>query len=158
MYWHCLGITTCYRRHQQYQIICIPRLTALLWDCSAPVHTLFLLCSHTPVHALFLLCSTPIHQYTLCSCFVPHPYTSTRSVLALFQTIHQYTLCSCFVPDHTPVHVLFLLCSRPYTSTHSVLALFQIHIPVPPNTSDVKLSHLKGRAKYKTSENSIVWK
>jgi AP-2 complex subunit mu-1 len=34
----------------------------------------------------------------------------------------------------------------------------EVHIPVPPNTSDVKLHFLKGRAKYKTSENSIIWK
>lgn len=34
----------------------------------------------------------------------------------------------------------------------------EVRIPVPPNTSGVKIITLKGKAKYKTGENAIVWK
>ena len=34
----------------------------------------------------------------------------------------------------------------------------EVRIPVPPNTSGVKIITLKGKAKYKSGENAIVWK
>ena len=34
----------------------------------------------------------------------------------------------------------------------------EVRIPTPPNTSGVKIITLKGRAKYKSGENAIVWK
>ena len=34
----------------------------------------------------------------------------------------------------------------------------QVRIPTPPNTCGVNLICLKGKAKYKASENAIVWK
>ena len=33
-----------------------------------------------------------------------------------------------------------------------------MHIPTPPNTSGVQLTCLKGKSKYKSSENAIVWR
>lgn len=34
----------------------------------------------------------------------------------------------------------------------------QVHIPTPLNTSGVQVICMKGKAKYKASENAIVWK
>lgn len=34
----------------------------------------------------------------------------------------------------------------------------EVRIPIPPNTSGVKIITLRGKAKYKTGENSIVWR
>ena len=34
----------------------------------------------------------------------------------------------------------------------------QVKIPTPSNTSGVQLICMKGKAKYKSSENAIVWK
>lgn len=34
----------------------------------------------------------------------------------------------------------------------------QVRIPTPLNTSGVQLICMKGKAKYKASENAIVWK
>ena len=36
--------------------------------------------------------------------------------------------------------------------------LYQVKIPTPPNTAGVKLIALKGRPRYKSGENAIVWK
>ena len=38
------------------------------------------------------------------------------------------------------------------------LVLLQVRIPTPLNTSGVQLICMKGKAKYKASENAIVWK
>lgn len=35
---------------------------------------------------------------------------------------------------------------------------FQVRIPTPLNTSGVQVICMKGKAKYKASENAIVWK
>ena len=35
--------------------------------------------------------------------------------------------------------------------------MFQTRIPTPLNTSGVQLICMKGKAKYKASENAIVW-
>lgn len=34
----------------------------------------------------------------------------------------------------------------------------EVRIPIPPNTSGVRIITLRGKAKYKTGENSIVWR
>ena len=34
----------------------------------------------------------------------------------------------------------------------------EVRIPIPPNTSGVKVVTLKGKAKYKTGENAVVWR
>ena len=34
----------------------------------------------------------------------------------------------------------------------------EVRIPIPPNTSGVRIVTLKGKAKHKTGENAIVWK
>lgn len=34
----------------------------------------------------------------------------------------------------------------------------EVHIPTPPNTSGVKVTTLRGKAKYKSGENAIVWR
>lgn len=34
----------------------------------------------------------------------------------------------------------------------------EVTIPTPANTSGVKISTVKGKAKYKAGENAIVWK
>jgi hypothetical protein len=36
--------------------------------------------------------------------------------------------------------------------------LLQVRIPTPLNTSGVQVICMKGKAKYKASENAIVWK
>jgi AP-2 complex subunit mu-1 len=40
----------------------------------------------------------------------------------------------------------------------NVVVPFQVKIPTPSNTSGVQLICMKGKAKYKPSENAIVWK
>ena len=37
-------------------------------------------------------------------------------------------------------------------------SFLQVKIPTPLNTSDVQVLCMKGKAKYKASENAIVWK
>ena len=39
-----------------------------------------------------------------------------------------------------------------------VFNVLQVKIPTPLNTSDVQVLCMKGKAKYKASENAIVWK
>ncbi len=34
----------------------------------------------------------------------------------------------------------------------------EVRIPVPPNTSGVRINTLRGKAKHKTGENAIVWR
>ena len=34
----------------------------------------------------------------------------------------------------------------------------EVRIPIPPNTSGVKVVTVKGKAKYKTGENAVVWR
>lgn len=34
----------------------------------------------------------------------------------------------------------------------------EVRIPIPPNTSGVRIITLRGKAKYKAGENSIVWR
>lgn len=42
---------------------------------------------------------------------------------------------------------------------YSYILLFsQVRIPTPLNTSGVQVICMKGKAKYKASENAIVWK
>ena len=41
---------------------------------------------------------------------------------------------------------------------HYCVFFIQVHIPTPPNTSGVQLTCLKGKSKYKSSENAIVWR
>jgi hypothetical protein len=38
------------------------------------------------------------------------------------------------------------------------VVVFQVRIPTPLNTSGVQVICMKGKAKYKASENAIVWK
>lgn len=40
----------------------------------------------------------------------------------------------------------------------SLSSAFQVRIPTPLNTSGVQVICMKGKAKYKASENAIVWK
>lgn len=40
----------------------------------------------------------------------------------------------------------------------SCKSIFQVRIPTPLNTSGVQVICMKGKAKYKASENAIVWK
>ena len=40
----------------------------------------------------------------------------------------------------------------------SCCVVFQVRIPTPLNTSGVQVICMKGKAKYKASENAIVWK
>lgn len=44
------------------------------------------------------------------------------------------------------------------SSTNVVLSTPQVRIPTPLNTSGVQVICMKGKAKYKASENAIVWK
>ena len=38
------------------------------------------------------------------------------------------------------------------------VCVFQVRIPTPLNTSGVQVICMKGKAKYKASDNAIVWK
>lgn len=52
-------------------------------------------------------------------------------------------------------HLQFGLDGNTFVST---FFFSQVRIPTPLNTSGVQLICMKGKAKYKASENAIVWK
>ncbi|KAK2538413.1 hypothetical protein Q9233_002273 [Columba guinea] len=51
-------------------------------------------------------------------------------------------------------YVVLLCCGRKLLQNSAV----QVRIPTPLNTSGVQVICMKGKAKYKASENAIVWK
>lgn len=51
-----------------------------------------------------------------------------------------------------------LVCCMRLYHVMTCLPLLQVRIPTPLNTSGVQVICMKGKAKYKASENAIVWK
>lgn len=78
-------------------------------------------------------------------------YRSTKDVVLPFRVIPLVRETS---RTHMEVKVIVKSTFSPLITAQKV----EVRIPVPPNTSDVRTSFARGRAKYKTSENAIVWK
>ena len=55
-------------------------------------------------------------------------------------------------------HLFLQLVLKSLFKTALTAQKIEVRIPVPPNTSGVKIITLKGKAKYKSGENAIVWK
>ena len=61
-------------------------------------------------------------------------------------------------PTSNPVSSLRSLRLGWFIVQKTLSVMYQTRIPTPLNTSGVQLICMKGKAKYKASENAIVWK
>ena len=130
------------------------RLPAHTWRSRQVSHPSHTTPPHTPPSCL--LCIYSVHVAVKLNCLL-----SSLSPLFLSPP-------SPLPPSSLPPSSLLPSLSSPLYPLQVVLkSLFkttlisqkvEVRIPIPPNTSGVRIVTLKGKAKHKTGENAIVWK
>ena len=100
---------------------------------------------------IWTYCSMCSDGCSLCSMWCVGDWRILPLLLLLCMLLD--SICWCFSCCHRGV---VILCSYAYKMADH--CLLQVRIPTPLNTSGVQLICMKGKAKYKSSENAIVWK
>jgi AP-2 complex subunit mu-1 len=78
-------------------------------------------------------------------------YRTTKDITLPFRVIPLVRLST---QNHVEIKVTLKSLFKAALTAQKV----EVRIPIPPNTSGVKIITLRGKAKYKTGENSIVWR
>ncbi|CAI8040726.1 AP-2 complex subunit mu [Geodia barretti] len=78
-------------------------------------------------------------------------YRTTKDITLPFRVIPLVRLST---QNHVEIKVTLKSLFKAALTAQKV----EVRIPIPPNTSGVKIITLRGKAKYKTGENTIVWR
>ena len=113
---------------------------------------------HTPPSCL--LCIYSVHVAVKLNCLLSSLSSLSPSLpLFLSPSLPLSSLPLSFLPPSlpSPLYPLQVVLKSLFKTT-LISQKVEVRIPIPPNTSGVRIVTLKGKAKHKTGENAIVWK